>query len=1811
MMGNWKRKYKNFVVILILILLFSNYNLPVIVAELDNQIEDTNMTEITNIKSTKWLDEEKEWIKSELKKEQTENVSNKSNLSKNDSYESIIDSETAKRDLSARVERIKQRESLEAWNKHNEEVTGQNIDVIANELGADASLIQEKLDSGLTLNEVTSNTPEEKNDKTVENRVVTDKNVKVKSKKELESTIKSEVGNVDFSQENVFRAAGLPPQPEEPKLDMLKVKLDEAPYKVDLETENVSTISGSLSLTESDFTLPGRNGNGFTLTRSYDSGSSQLYDSDVKTTQTDYYAHNVIVTFNVKKEVKKYYLVYQYHVIKNKYKCSNNVFVETSADYWTAGTYNTYSSSTARDAAYSQLPAVKTSPPTPCVLDHYYVEKQYLSATSSSGFEHVNWDTDQQIFDSYDNYGEAQDVASSINDNNGQLYNTYTEGENRLIFYYSSAVVETENVGSYTNYYNQLIDSKDQKRAPLGIGWTWDIPYLTFDNGTFVHLAGGGTYKTENGFLKGYPWKDLTFESNTTVTVNGLQSAHVLKSITGNKQYFDATGNIIQITDAYGNSTQFKYAVILPYGTLLTEITDAIGNKISITYSQTQVALTMGDRAVTYIKTIVDQKEYLTEVIDELNRKTKYDYSIKSAKFDLLSTNPVTINPYALITTVTYPTGAKTVYEYETTPVLRYTSTNSVSEAYRLGSRKEVTTNPDLTTEDVNKTSFIYLSDMGSSYNQDTNFVTKMIRGQLESLYTYKKDYIDDQNPPMIYNTVVEESDLVTRRITTNTFDEIKRIPNPISTTKQYKTATSESEQITNSTTYDDFGNVLTATDPLNNIVTYAYDPVSHLRLTEKWPVSSGIYLYVEMIRNVQGDVKDYKLYQNNVSGELLKRTSYIYDSYGNVTSTTDYDTGREAVSNYEFSPTYGSSYLTKQTVLYKDVDGTQKSTFTSSTYDKLTGNMLTYTDGKGYKTEYAHDKLDRITTITNPDTSSFKICYSDVNSQLPSSCYSNSNYITTTNETGIKTKITWDSLGREIETGIFENGVYKKKTKKAYDSLSRVLWEEDPSGNRVAYTYDHWNRLIKTTNADQSYSTVLYDDVANTVVETDEENNAVLKSFDKLGRVITEKEREDGHFVLKQTTLYDAAGNITKTSDALNQATSFGYDALGQLKNVTTPLNEVFSYSYDKLGNMTQTTYPGNKKISKTYDEIGNVIRYVDEAGKEKKMYYDLNGNLSKLIDRKNAIFNYSYDSKNRLLTRTGPNDTVTYTYDTDGKRKTMSDLTGVTNYQYDSNTGLLKKKIFPDQKLISYEYDLRGNRTRVIDPFGRSTVYTYDAVNRMKTVTTDNQLSGSYEYFNNDRIKKIQHGNGQSSNYSYQNFEIAALETKQANGTVLNSYSFDYDPNGNMTKRIENTVSHTYSYDPLGRVKTNSQYHEVYEYDPRGNRTSLLSDAALTFEAANYSHDSWNRLVSYNNENKSVSYGYNGDDQLYERIENGVKKRYYWDEDRIIAEAVVNGTTVTPVASYVYGTGLLERIDANNLSRATYLLNSHQDVVELRNSNGDILNKYTYDIWGKPLTESETISNPFRYSSEYWDSASKLVYLSVRWYDPNIARFLEEDTFEGDLKNPLSLNLYSYAHNDPIAYSDPTGNFAFLIPLAIYVGKIAIKTAVDVSIDYGAAKVSGGKFNLGKAVLRNGFSNTVPGLGEAKTIGKFAKMGKVLKASRVSFKGKGKTPPNPNGKNGGAAHQKKINEIVDDIKSRGLKPVREQKYDTTGGHKNSRYADVVGVNKKGKVVEIHQVGKQNKNGTPISRERKAMDDIRNSKNYNGAPINYHPYNR
>jgi hypothetical protein len=122
---------------------------------------------------------------------------------------------------------------------------------------------------------------------------------------------------------------------------------------------------------------------------------------------------------------------------------------------------------------------------------------------------------------------------------------------------------------------------------------------------------------------------------------------------------------------------------------------------------------------------------------------------------------------------------------------------------------------------------------------------------------------------------------------------------------------------------------------------------------------------------------------------------------------------------------------------------------------------------------------------------------------------------------------------------------------------------------------------------------------------------------------------------------------------------------------------------------------------------------------------------------------------------------------------------------------------------------------------------------------------------------------------------------------------------------------------------------------------------------------------------------------------------------------------------------------------------------------------------------------------------------------------------------------------------------------------------------------------------------------------------VGRVAESANLAEKARdvAKFVPNPGGKLGGPAHRAKVTEIAADVRNRGLEVVTELKVPIPGGQKSTRYVDVAGRDPATKeIVEMHQVGKQTKRGAPVSRERRAIEDIK--KACRDQDVCFHPYN-
>jgi RHS repeat-associated protein len=68
-------------------------------------------------------------------------------------------------------------------------------------------------------------------------------------------------------------------------------------------------------------------------------------------------------------------------------------------------------------------------------------------------------------------------------------------------------------------------------------------------------------------------------------------------------------------------------------------------------------------------------------------------------------------------------------------------------------------------------------------------------------------------------------------------------------------------------------------------------------------------------------------------------------------------------------------------------------------------------------------------------------------------------------------------------------------------------------------------------------------------------------------------------------------------------------------------------------------------------------------------------------------------------------------------------------------------------------------------------------------------------------------------------------------------------------------------------------------------------------------------------------------------------------------------------------------------------------------------------------------TIANKYLFAGEQFDSSLGDYYLRDRFYDVGAGRFLRRDVYEGSLDDPLSLHKYTYAHSNPVIYTDPSG--------------------------------------------------------------------------------------------------------------------------------------------------------------------------------------------
>jgi len=703
--------------------------------------------------------------------------------------------------------------------------------------------------------------------------------------------------------------------------------------------------------------------------------------------------------------------------------------------------------------------------------------------------------------------------------------------------------------------------------------------------------------------------------------------------------------------------------------------------------------------------------------------------------------------------------------------------------------------------------------------------------------------------------------------------------------------------------------------------------------------------------------------------------------------------------------------------------------------------------------TQYAYDADGRLQKTTYAD-GTFELTGYD----------NNGNRTSFQDRGGHVTSYFYDGLNRLTKTQ-FADGSY---TQTVYNPDGTVQTSYDALRNATNYGYDDAGRRTSVTDAMNKLTTFGYDNVGNQTSVLDANQHQTQFVYDKLGRKTSTVYPDQ----TTDTTHYDSLGRVDYKLDQTGVRTDYGYDGDGRLTSVTQYLNFgqanqqalVTQYGYDEVGNRISQTDANQHTTKYVYDQLGRRISRVLPAGQSESYSYDAVGNLQQKIDFNGKTTTYAYDSNNRLQSKT-PDPSfsapaVGFTYSATGKRLTMSDVSGETTYTYDPQTDRLLHKQTPEGTL-TYTYDSAGNLKSLQsqNQNGASDAYTYDADNRLATVT-DASGQTTYAYDNVGNLQSFAYPNGVATAYTYDTLNRLTQMGAGKNGTLQANYVYTLGAAGNRLSVAElsgRTVN--YGYDSLYRLtseQVSSDPHGnngtgAYTYDNVGNRLTLNSSLPPA-GMMNYTYDADDRLGSdqydpngntinslavantYDFENHLVQHGtqpgavtivYDGDGNRVSETVGGVTTNYLVDTQNPtgyvqVVDELQNGAVTR---TYSWGLELISKLETGNSKRSFYGFDGHGSVRFLTDSPGAVTDTYDYDAFGNLINSTGSTANNYLFAGEQYDPALGLYYNRARYLNATTGRFWTMDTYAGGVSEPLSLHRYLFASANPVNRVDPSG--------------------------------------------------------------------------------------------------------------------------------------------------------------------------------------------
>lgn len=838
--------------------------------------------------------------------------------------------------------------------------------------------------------------------------------------------------------------------------------------------------------------------------------------------------------------------------------------------------------------------------------------------------------------------------------------------------------------------------------------------------------------------------------------------------------------------------------------------------------------------------------------------------------------------------------------------------------------------------------------------------------------------------------------------------------------------------------TYDGYGNLTKkkiANGRENTNITYTYGTFG------LWWIPSA-----QLTKNVY----------NTRIGEtsFVSKMSYTYDASGRLTQEVSQPTMAKAVTTkYEYD-VFGNEI--KRTISAADAP----TILTRAKYDAIGRFPFETTNPLGQKSYASYDKKWGA-AITSTDISGFVTTgtYDAFGRQLSS-----------VEPSGLEshTQLFWDFTSGTATPTSADNTVYKI-VNQVEGSPSKTTWydllERPVKEKTEGLTDDIWS-VKKFTEKGQEYTV--------TNVFYDGETPLVSTSlYDDYGRVISVS---DGI----STTNYSystASGELTVTMNHPAQTRTQTTDQAGRVIQTTDNAGTIDT-EYFSNGRKKSISVQGVMVQQMTYDDYGNQISLIDkDAG---TTTYDFNSYhaIISQTDANGDTHTKTYDVMGREISSNGPDGATVTTYVTSGNGinevSSISNPYGVTtSYVYDSYNRLTStaESVDAESFITSFAYDDMGRIAETTYPSGFKVKNEYNTIGELINVKDETE---SISFFSAPvKNAKGQYtaytlGNGKTTEFTYD--ELGLLETIYAAGIQDYEVSFN-QVTGNLTERKDHIHNRkeTFNYDASHRLKkaTISMITTPVliatpleiEYDNNGNITEK-SDVGIY----NYDVDKIHAVTSIDNSEGSISLMQQdvtytsfdrtatvseGDHHItftYGSALNRIKSVQSFAGDVVKTKYYVGSyeKEVTPSG----GTREIHYIPTGNgasvvfvveggIGKYHYMYTDHLgSVVAVTDDAGVVEFEQSFDPWGQrrnAATWTGTMSVPATFSwlrgftgHEHHDEFG-LINMNNRMYDPIIGRMLAVDNF---IQNPdltQNYNRYSYVMNNPLGYTDPSGELFY----------------------------------------------------------------------------------------------------------------------------------------------------------------------------------------